>query len=118
MLRLGRKERENVMNTSNWFDVETVAHQRQAEIENYVRQTAQLRNVSSRRLSSSRVPVESRSRFVKHSQPAYADYHYVHPLTKSTRMCLFNSYRSQGVHIDPHQLISGAGLGKTFQIKE
>lgn len=43
------KARENVMNTSNRFDMATLARQRQAEMEQYLRQTAQIRNASSLR---------------------------------------------------------------------
>jgi hypothetical protein len=35
------------MNTSNRFDMETLARQRQAEIEQYIQQVAQIRNASS-----------------------------------------------------------------------
>ncbi len=37
------------MNTSNRFNLETLARQRQAEIEKHIRQTAQIRNASLRR---------------------------------------------------------------------
>jgi hypothetical protein len=37
------------MNTSNRFDVETVARQRQTEIEKHIQQTAQIHNASSLR---------------------------------------------------------------------
>jgi hypothetical protein len=37
------------MNTSNRFDMETIARQRQAEIEQYSQQAAQIRNASSLR---------------------------------------------------------------------
>jgi hypothetical protein len=43
------KEREHVMNTANRFDMETIARQRQAEIEQYIQQAAQIRNASSLR---------------------------------------------------------------------
>jgi hypothetical protein len=36
------------MNTSNRFNLEALARQRQAEIEKHLRQTAQIRNASSR----------------------------------------------------------------------
>jgi hypothetical protein len=36
------------MNTSNRFNLETLARQRQAEIAKHLRQTAQIRNASSR----------------------------------------------------------------------
>ncbi len=36
------------MNTSNRFNLETLARQRQAEIEKHLQQTAQLRNASAR----------------------------------------------------------------------
>jgi hypothetical protein len=41
------------MNTSNRFNLETLARQRQAEIEKQIRQTAQLGNATSRRTLAS-----------------------------------------------------------------
>jgi hypothetical protein len=43
------KSGKNIMNTSNRFDMETIARQRQAEIEQYIQQAAQIRNASSPR---------------------------------------------------------------------
>jgi len=49
VVKAQKQESENGMNTSNRFNLETLARQRQVEIEKHSRQTAQIRNAPSPR---------------------------------------------------------------------